>query len=79
MSDCIVLSSNCPNGPKEILEKKNGLLFNNNSESDFLNKFNQLINLSHSEKNIIKINAKKKVQNFSIFRHYQKLYKILMD
>ena len=79
VSDCIVLSSNCPNGPKEILEKKNGLLFNNNSESDFLNKFNQLINLSHSEKNIIKINAKKKVQNFSIFRHYQKLYKILMD
>ena len=59
--------------------KLNGLLFNNNSESDFLNKFNQLINLSHSEKNIIKINAKKKVQNFSIFRHYQKLYKILMD
>ena len=79
VSDCIVLSSNCPNGPKEILEKKNGLLFNNNSESDFLNKFNQLINLSHSEKKIIKINAKKKVQNFSIFRHYQKLYKILMD
>ncbi len=79
VSDCIVLSSNCPNGPKEILEKRNGLLFNNNSEADFLNKFDQLINLSHSEKNIIKINAKKKVQNFSIFRHYQKLYKILID
>ena len=79
VSDCVVLSSNCPNGPKEILEKKNGLLFKSDSEADFIDKFNYLINLTDSEKKILKINAKKNVKNFSIFYHYQKLHKILTN
>ena len=77
VSDCVVLSSNCPNGPKEILEKKNGLLFQSNSETDFIYKLNYLINLSESEKKILKINAKKKIKNYSIFRHHQQLQKII--
>jgi glycosyltransferase involved in cell wall biosynthesis len=79
VSDCVVLSSNCPNGPKEILEKNNGLLFQSNSETDFIHKYNHLINLSDNEKKQLRINAKKKIKNYSIFHHYQKLRKLLND
>ena len=77
LSGCIVLSSDCPNGPKEILGKKNGLLFQSNSEDDFIDKFNYLINLNDSQKKILRINAKKKIRNYSIFNHYQQLKKLL--
>ena len=50
VSNSLVLSSDCPNGPKEIIENKNGLLFKSNSENDFLLKFKQLINLSDLKK-----------------------------
>lgn len=78
VSDCIVLSSNCPNGPKEILEKNNGLLFQSDSETDFINKFNNLINLSDNEKKILRINAKKKIKNYSIFHHYKQIQKLFI-
>ena len=78
VSDCIVLSSNCPNGPKEILEKNNGLLFQSDSETDFINKFNNLINLSDYEKKILRINAKKKIKNYSIFHHYKQIQKLFI-
>ena len=59
-TNCLVLSSDCPNGPKEIIENKNGLLFQSNSEKDFILKFNQMLNLSDKEKKKFQINAKKK-------------------
>ncbi len=77
-SDSVVLSSNCPNGPKEIIGKKNGLLFESNSESDFIHKFNYLINLNDSDKKYLRINAKKKIKKYSIFHHYKKLQKLLI-
>ena len=79
MSDCLVLSSNCPNGPKEIVERKNGILFQSNSESDFIHKYNHLINLSDNEKKQLRINAKKKIKNYSIFHHYQQIQKLLIN
>ena len=79
VSDSIVLSSDCSNGPKEIVGKKNGLLFKSNSESDFISKFNNLINLNDVEKDNFKINAKKKIKSYSIFHHYLKLHKLLND
>ena len=79
MSDCLVLSSDCPNGPKEIVENKNGILFQSNSETDFIHKYNHLINLSDNEKKRLKINAKKKIKNYSIFYHYQQLQKLLIN
>ena len=60
-NNCVVLSSNCPNGPKEIIQNKNGLLFESNSEKDFILKFNLLLKLSESEKKNFKLmQAKKK-------------------
>ena len=79
VSDCVVLSSNCPNGPKEIIEKKNGVLFISNSETDFISKFKYLINLSYEEQKFLRINAKKRIKNYSIFRHHQQLQKLLVN
>lgn len=76
-SNTIVLSSDCPNGPKEILENENGILFKNNSKTDFLLKFKYLINLDLLKKKKIIFNAKKKSRTFSIFCHYKQLEKIL--
>ena len=79
VSDCLVLSSDCPNGPKEIKKKKNGLLFKNNSETDFIFKYKHLINLRDNEKKELIINAKKKIKNYSIFHHYKQLKKLLIN
>ncbi len=78
-TNCLVLSSDCSNGPKEIIENKNGLLFKNNSENDFILKFNQMMNLSDNQKKEFQINAKKKIKSFSIFSHYKQLQKIISD
>ena len=78
-TNTLVLSSDCPNGPKEIIENKNGLLFKSNSENDFILKFNKLLELSDNEKKKIKINAKKKIRSFSIFYHFKKLQKIISN
>ena len=67
VSNTLVLSSDCPNGPKEILEKENGILFKNNSKTDFLSKFKYLINLDLLKKKKIIVNAKKKVKFFQFF------------
>ena len=79
VTNCLVLSSDCPNGPKEIVENKNGLLFDSNSENDFILKFNELIKLSDNKKKEFKINAKKRTKNFSIFYHFKQLHKIISD
>ena len=77
LTNCLILSSDCPNGPKEIIENKNGLLFESNSENDFILKFNQLLKLSDNEIKELKINAKKKIKKFSIFYHFKQLKKII--
>ena len=77
INDSLVLSSDCPNGPKEIVGNKNGILFQSNSEKDFILKFNQMIKLSDTEKKKFRVNAKKKIKIFSIFHHFRQLHKII--
>lgn len=66
-----VISSNCQSGPKEFLQKKNGLLFENNNINDFENKLIEYLNMSEKEIKITKIGAKKKSAQFTKFRHYK--------
>tara|TARA_B100001113_G_scaffold320890_1_gene290406 strand:+ start:292 stop:1437 length:1146 start_codon:yes stop_codon:yes gene_type:complete len=75
----IVISSNCPNGPEEFLENgKGGYLFQNNDPMELEAK----IKIFLSDNNDLKlkkiVNSKKKSKNYSLFRHYQKLSKILI-
>ena len=50
-----IISSNCPNGPVEILENgKGGYLFENNNKESFLNVFNKYLNDTNTNINIKK-------------------------
>ena len=77
-SNTVVISSNCNNGPVEILENgKNGFLFNNNSELSFFQKFEEFNATKKKDIKIMQLNAKKMSKNYSLFNHYKSLIKIL--
>jgi glycosyltransferase involved in cell wall biosynthesis len=73
-----IISSNCKNGPVEILNNgKNGYLYNSGSIKSFINVFNKFNEDTREDILLKKIMAKKMAKKFSIFRHYSKLNKIL--
>ena len=73
-----ILSSNCKNGPEEILNYgNNGILFENNNENSFREKFNIFHKLDQKKKKEYMLNAKKYVKKFSFFSHYKALREIL--
>ena len=78
LCNLFVISSNCPNGPKEFLDDgKRGILFESNKEKAIfksLQKFNQM-----DENKIFncKLKLKKEAKKFTIFKHYVQLSKIL--
>lgn len=77
-SNTTIISSDCENGPREILDKdKNGFLFKSNDYNSFLDVFTGFQKSNTKEINIKKINAKKMSKNFSLFSHYCELNKIL--
>ena len=61
-SNLPIISSNCPNGPMEILDNnKNGYLFNNNKKEDLVKVFFSFLNNSTENNLNKKIGAKKKI------------------
>ena len=73
-----VITSDCPNGPEEIIENnKNGNLFKNNSKEDFLRVFEEVINKADQDLHLKRIGLKKKCKEFTLFSHYSKLNKLL--
>ena len=76
--NCPIISSDCPTGPSEILDYGNGgYLFKVNDKKDFLDKFRLFENQSKEEKkNKIKI-SKKKSLNYTLFRHFKVLERII--
>ena len=78
MCNSLVISSNCPNGPKEFLDNgKRGILFESNKKKALLN---SLKNFSIMDKNQIfqhKLKLKKEAKKYTIFNHYIELDKIL--
>ena len=73
-----IISSDCENGPKEILiENKNGFLFKSNNPDSFLDVFDSFKKSNPKEIDLKKINAKKMSKNFSLFSHYCELNKII--
>ena len=79
-ANTLVISSNCDNGPKEILkDNQNGYSFISNDKSDFSQIFKK--SQQANEKDIYekKLNAKKMSRKFSLFNHYIELKKILIN
>ena len=78
MSNAYVISSDCPNGPKEFLNSgKNGLLFKNNHKKSLLNSLKNYCSLSEKKVFTDKVILKRNVQKYTMFRHYLALNKIL--
>ena len=74
-----VISTDCPNGPKEFLENGNaGYLFHSNKKNELKN---QIKKFAKEEKNLkkFKIKAKKNSSNYTLFRHHLSLKKILSN
>ena len=71
-----IISSECPNGPKEIIQN-NGFLFQNNNLNDLVIKFRDFLNTDEKEIYRNKVILKKRVKKFTLFGHYKKLNQII--
>ena len=77
-NNCSIISSDCPTGPSEFLEGGDGgFLFETNNEVDLIIKFKNFMNQSNKEKNKKKYYAKKNSINYTCFRHYIQLTKVI--
>ena len=76
-NNCQVISSNCPNGPLEIIGNNGGYLFESNSKDSFINIVKSYLNDSEEKKILKKIVLKKRINNFTSFQHYLSIKKIL--
>ena len=78
LSNTTVISSDCKNGPEEILENgKNGYLFKNNNLNDLLKKFNEFKKEDKIKLLSKKLNLKKELKKFTFFAHFNSLKKII--
>ncbi len=76
----LILSSDCPNGPREIIQNsQNGFLYEQNNFKDFEQKLNGVLNILNKKekKNFLLLNALKKTRNYTIFNHYLEIKKHL--
>jgi len=77
-SNTLILSSDCKNGPLEIIDNNNaGQLYKVDNEQDFINKFNLIINLDKGQIDSKKLFAKKKSYLFTKFQHFKNLEEII--
>ena len=73
-----ILTSNCPNGPNEIIRNSfNGLKYELGNEVDFLEKMKTISNLNQIEKNKLLINMKKTIINYTKLRFSKNIAKII--
>ena len=78
LSNTCVISSNCMNGPQEILSSgKNGFLFENNNLNDLLRKFDEFKKEKVSDLNKKKLKLKKEIKKFTLYSHFNSLRKII--
>jgi glycosyltransferase involved in cell wall biosynthesis len=77
MCNLFIISSNCKNGPEEILlNGKGGLLFESNQKGALKKKLDLFLNLKE-EKNKMKLITKKNILKYTLFRHFKIFEKIL--
>jgi glycosyltransferase involved in cell wall biosynthesis len=76
-SNTLILSSDCKNGPSEIIDNNSGQLYKVDNEQDFINKFNQIMNLDKMQIDSKKLFVKKKSYLFTKFQHFKNLEEII--
>ena len=65
LSNCSIISSDCPNGPMEIVGEKGGFIFSSNNKSSFLKIFDDFLKSSPIDKYNKKVIVKKKKRIFN--------------
>ena len=75
-----ILSSDCKNGPKEILnDGDNGVLFKSNNKESFIENFIIFYDLNEEEKKIKLLKTKKYIKKFTAFSHYEQIVNLLRE
>ena len=77
-NNCQVLSSNCPNGPTEIIGEDGGYLFESNSKNSLIKNFNRFFEDTNFEKQKKKIELKKRIKRFTSFQHASVMQKSIL-
>ena len=78
LTNLFVISSNCPNGPKEFLSNgRYGILFENNKQGELSNGLIKYTNLKDLKKH--KFEIKKNTKQYTKYRHFLKLKNILKN
>jgi len=73
-----LISSDCPNGPSELLNNgKDGFMYKSNNKEDFLIKFNEYLLSDNHDLFNKKLAVKKNIKNFTYFKHSEVLKSIL--
>ena len=72
-NNCLVISSNCPNGPSEIISEDGGYLFESNSKRSLIKTIDFFLQDSIENKTSKKIILKKRLKKFTSFYHASKL------
>jgi glycosyltransferase involved in cell wall biosynthesis len=73
----IVISSDCPSGPKELLNQNNGYLFDNENKDSLITQFINYKKNSYENNQIKKVTTKKKFKLYSIHSHFVQIQKLL--
>jgi glycosyltransferase involved in cell wall biosynthesis len=76
-NNCQVISSDCPNGPNEIIGHDGGYLFKSNNEENFVKIIGDFLKDTEKTKLLKKVVLKKRIKSFTIFHHSLALKKIL--
>ena len=77
-NNCQVITSDCPNGPKEIVSDDGGYLFKSNNSTSLLNSINYFLKDSETSRVSKKIRLKRRLKEFTFFHHSLVLRKILI-
>tara|TARA_B110001452_G_C14966924_1_gene338093 strand:+ start:105 stop:602 length:498 start_codon:yes stop_codon:yes gene_type:complete len=78
LTNLFIISSNCPNGPTEFLsEGRYGILFENDKKGELSNSLIKYYNLKDVKKH--KFEIKKKTKQYTKYRHFLKLKKLLKN
>ena len=73
----IIISSDCPNGPRELLKNNNGYLFENNNQSSLIKEFDKYKNNSLKNNQSKIVLSKKIFKDYSVYNHFLSLRSIL--
>ena len=78
LNNLFIISSDCPNGPKEFLNYgKNGIIYNTNKENSLLDALVNFSDLKNHKEKIV--NAKKNCSKYTKFNHHKSLIKIILN